>query len=434
MLGALVLRRAKSAMPKTSPAKPKGRKPAPPPVSLAADPSFGQPQPSPDPAVFRVPHGSDAQKYRNLNRKLLQQVPPPRDGAIEPVLTLAQIYGSTGAKRVSAIQSSGQIVFHSVGDTGSLRGPNTQSLVSDKLVTDFIEQNPAEIPSFFFHLGDVVYSFGEAQYYYDQFYEPYRNYQAPIVAIPGNHDGMVYSGDAARTLDAFMRNFCAPTADHAPEAGGLLRTAMIAPGPYFTLDAPFVRILGLYSNVLEDPGIISSEGNASSVVDDRQLAFLTAALKRAKLEKFPGAVIVAVHHPPFTAGQVHGGSPRMLQDLDQASQQAGFWPHAYFSAHSHNYQRYTRTVAGTSIPYLVAGSGGHNLVPLQRAGGKGLRTPFVVSNTLTLENYDDTAYSYLRVLVDGVNLRIENHAAIDGGGVKTPNDLVTVNLKTRAIS
>jgi hypothetical protein len=32
---------------------------------------------------------------------------------------------------------------------------------------------------------------------------------------------------------------------------------MIQPGVYFTLDAPFVRIIGLYSNVLEDPGVIS---------------------------------------------------------------------------------------------------------------------------------------------------------------------------------
>ena len=46
------------------------------------------------------------------------------------------------------------------------------------------------MPSFFYHLGDVVYNFGEAAYYYDQFYEPYRNYPAPILGIPGNHDGV----------------------------------------------------------------------------------------------------------------------------------------------------------------------------------------------------------------------------------------------------
>ena len=46
-------------------------------------------------------------------------------------------------------------------------------------------------PAFFFHLGDVIYNFGEADYYYDQFYEPFRAYDRPIFAIPGNHDGAV---------------------------------------------------------------------------------------------------------------------------------------------------------------------------------------------------------------------------------------------------
>jgi hypothetical protein len=37
-------------------------------------------------------------------------------------------------------------------------------------------------------------------------------------------------------------------------------------------------------------------------------------------------------------------------------------------------------------------------------------------------------------VVDTENLRIEYHPASDGAGAKTPNDTVTVNLKTRAVS
>ncbi len=111
---------------------------------------------------------------------------------------------------------------------------------------------------------------------------PYRDYPAPIIAIPGNHDGEIYAGDPRPTLDAFLRNFCSASPEHTPEATGLVRTSMIAPGVFFTLEAPFVRILGLYSNVLEDPGVISSEGVKSSPVTDQQLNFLTAALTRAK--------------------------------------------------------------------------------------------------------------------------------------------------------
>jgi len=116
---------------------------------------------------------------------------------VEPILTLAQVYGGAGAAKTAAIEQAGQIVFHSVGDTGSAAGPITQSLVADKMVTDFTEANPADIPSFFYHLGDVVYYFGEATYYYDQLYEPYRSYIAKrslpiwqmIVEVPGSLGG-----------------------------------------------------------------------------------------------------------------------------------------------------------------------------------------------------------------------------------------------------
>src|SRR5271163_4877577 len=386
-------------------------------------PEFGQPTPSPDPTGFRVPV-TDTGDYSKVNPTLLQPVPQPRGDSPEPVLTLEEVLGGAGAAKIAAVEQAGQIVFHAVGDTGSVKGPSSQSLVADKMVSDFNEDDAADVPSFFFHLGDVVYNFGEAQYYYDQFYDAYRDYPAPIIAIPGNHDGEVFSGDPQPTLDAFLRNFCSSAPEHTPEAAGLVRTSMIAPGVYFTLEAPFVRILGLYSNVLEDPGVISSEGVKSSPVTDQQLSFLTAALTRAKT--FSGAVLVAVHHPPFTFGTSHSGSPRMLQDLDKASQSAGFWPHAYLSGHSHNYQRYTRSVAGINIPYLVAGGGGHAVTKLQTSGdGNALRTPMKVNPTLTLENYDDMDYGYLRIVADTANLRIEYHPASDGAGAKTPNDTVT---------
>jgi hypothetical protein len=218
-------------------------------------PIFGQPKPSPDPTGFKNPFTD--QKFQGIRH--LEPVPQPRGGAVEPILTLAQVYGSAGKAKIAAIEQAEQIVFQSVGDTGSVVGPATQSLVADKMVTDFNEANLADVPSFLSHLGDVVYYFGEATYYYDQFYAPYRDYPAPILAIPGNHDGVVYPKDLAPTLAGFLENFCTAVPAPSPDAGNLLRTTMIQPGVYFTLDAPFVRILGIYSNVLEDPGVISGQ-------------------------------------------------------------------------------------------------------------------------------------------------------------------------------
>lgn len=395
--------------------------------SASDQPIFGQPKPSPDPTGFRNPVTD--QKDRQLNT--LEAVPQPRGGGVEPTLTLAQVYGTQGAAKTTAIQQAGQIVFHSVGDTGSAKGPATQSLVADKMATDFTEANSADVPSFLFHLGDVVYYFGEATYYCDQFYEPYRDYPAPILAIPGNHDGVVYTGDPKPTLDAFLRNFCTPIPVQSPDSGGLLRTTMIQPGAYFTLEAPFVRILGLYSNVLEDPGVVSGESGQNNVLDNRQIAFLTAALHRIKSENFTGAIIIAMHHPPFSGGSVHGGSPLMLQDIDAACQAAGVWPHAVFSGHAHNYQRFTRTVNNLQIPFLVAGCGGHSPLSSMRAA---YRTPYKIDATLTLESYDATDYGYLRVIVNAQTMRIEFHPQSDGGTTKTPNDVVTITLATYRVS
>ena len=289
-------------------------------------PVFAQTVPSPDPTGFRTP----VTDQNDTELAQVEPVPQPVGGAVEPVLSLTQVYGDAGAVKMKAIATAGQIVFHCTGDTGSAKGPETQSLVADKMVTDFSEADPADVPSFFFHLGDVVYYFGEGAYYYDQFYEPYRNYPAPIIAIPGNHDGVVYANDPEPTLDAFLRNFCAASPVVTPEAAGLSRTAMIAPGVYFTLDAPLVKILGLYSNVLEDPGLISDESGTYPTLDERQIAFLTAALKRSKKEKFAGAIVVAVHHPPFTGGTEHGGVRRCWRILTMRARLPGFGLMRYF--------------------------------------------------------------------------------------------------------
>jgi hypothetical protein len=400
---------------------------------VPGQPVFAQPVPSPDPSGF-VDTTSDSGDYSQVDPTLLEPVPAARGNAAEPLLTFAQTLGSAGAAAVAKIEAAGQIVFHTVGDTGNIKGPATQSLVADKMVADFDEADPADVPSFFFHLGDVIYNFGEGEYYYDQFYEPYREYPAPILAIAGNHDGGVYKTDPVPTLEAFLRNFCASAPAVSTDAGGLSRTAQIQPGVFFTFDAPFVRILAIYSNVLEDPGVISSEGNAASPVSDVQLAYLTAALARCKSEKYAGAVIIAVHHPPFTFGSQHSGSPRMLQDLDEVATAAGFWPHAVISGHAHNYQRFTRLNGATQIPYIVAGCGGHNVVKLQSGSNGAIRTPVSVSSTLTFENYDDSDYGYMRVIVTAETLRMEYHPASDGTGAKTPDDVVTVDIKNRKVS
>ncbi len=406
--------------------------------SAVGGPVFAQPEPTSDPTRFAVRHASDRQAYREIDalnrehRLVPMSFPAPR-GGVEPRLTLADVLGGD-QETIAAIESAGRMVFHTVGDTGSTRGPETQNRVSDKMTSDFDEADPADIPRFFFHLGDVVYSFGEAAYYYDQFYEPYRDYPAPIIAIAGNHDGMVAPESGAKTLAAFLENFCQKDFVVTPEAGGLSRTAQIAPGVFFTFEAPFLRVLGLYSNTLEDPGVIADDR-----IGDSQLRYLEAALQRVREENFQGALIIAHHHPVYVADSQHGGSPQMGEQIDQICDQLGVWPHAVLAGHAHNYQRFTRRRANMEIPYLIAGNGGHGLARLSRRGNV-LRAPRVIraaedgSDEVVLDNYDDRDYGYLRVIVSSSDLRIEYHPASDGPFAKTPDDVVTVDLASRTIS
>ena len=404
--------------------------PSPPPAG-SGNPIFAQPLPTADPTGFKSPVMD--QSFQQINS--VEPVPEPASGAVEPVLTLAQVYGSAGAAKEAAITAAGQIVFHSVGDTGNVNGPADIELAADKMVSDFTEDDAAAVPSFFFHLGDVVYYFGESTYYYDQFYDPYRNYPAPILAIAGNHDGVIYPKETATSLEGFLENFVTPAAAQSPDSGGLLRTTMIQPGVYFTFESPFVRILGLYSNVLEDPGVISGQSGTSAsntVLDNRQTEFLTAALTRIKTEQFAGAVVIAVHHPPFTGGSTHGGSPLMLADIDSACAAAGVYPHAVFSGHAHNYQRFTRTLPnGQHAAYIVAGCGGYS--PLSSMSAT-YRTPYTIDSDLVLESYDDMDHGYLRVIVNATTMTIEFHIASDGATTKTPDDTVTITLATYTVA
>ena len=431
--------------PKAKPARkrkvgdPKSRAtPAPPPPRLGqpgvsvSDPQFGEAKFTPDPTQF-LQAVTDKQYFKEVDKEsanqLIQSVPPPWNPK-NMLLPLGAVYGSNGGARVSAITNAKQIVFHAVGDTGPTSGPKTVVEVADKMCADMQEVNSADIPSFFYHLGDVVYDFGEDEYYFEQFFDPFRDYNAPILAIPGNHDGEVYAGDPSGSLQAFQKVFCSHGFQRLPEARGLSRTSMIQPGVYFTLDAPFVRIIGLYSNVLEDPGVISSEGGKYPRVSDEQIPYLTNQLNQITKDNFKGAVIVAVHHPPQVVGR-HAGSPAMLKQMDTCFNAAKVFPHAVLSGHAHNYQRFTRLETGRQTPYVVAGMGGHNAQPPFGKMVSPPRPPFT-SGQFRCDNYSQN-YGYLRVVVTQETLRIEYHDATTGLNSKSPSDVVTVNLASHSL-
>ncbi len=359
----------------------------------------------------------------------LEPIPPVRSTA---PMDLGNVIGAAASQ---AIEDSGKITFHTVGDTGGVHEPQFQFAVADALASDTAGA------AFLYHLGDVVYYFGQEQYYFEQFYDPYRDYDAPIFAIPGNHDGAVFKGETAKSLDAFVANFCTSQPTKTPESQGAVRTTMDQPGVYFTLNAPFVKFVGLYSN--------TSEGATEGVIADHkvgyaQLDFLKQQLAAAKKERANGqwrAVVIATHHPPFTSSPQHVPSPSMLKQIDEACSEAGIQPDLHLSGHAHLYERYTRTVSGKQIPYLVAGMGGYyNLPGLKPPKRRTTPPKFPVSGTdasgnpLRLEVYNDNTFGFLRISVSPATLTGEFVTVDTASGKTGSGDSFTLNLRTNTVS
>ena len=391
---------------------------------------FGEHVPGQDESVFQVDNTSEAyfqSPYYRLHQLQVQAVPTPR---VAPArISLADVVDDAS---IAAIQSAGRIVFHAVGDTGAAKNnnPSTEASVADLMAAD-VTAGGEDAPAFFFHLGDVVYYFGEGQYYYDQFYEPFRGYNRPIFAIPGNHDGMVYGANpsvpALPTLEAFLRNFCAAEPGPSPDAESLVRSVMTQPGVYFVLDAPFVSVIGLYSNVLEGPGIISSQGGKYPIGDE-QTQFLTSELARLKVDHDQGgrAVVLAVHHPPLSVDSKHGGSTGLSEAIDACCTAADLWPDVVLSGHAHLYQRFSRTVGGRAIPYIVSGSGGFAATKPQ----DNIVAPYTEGN-VTLVHGPIVQFGYLTVTADfsgAAKTLSVAFTVVDDQGQKRMEDSVNVQL------
>jgi hypothetical protein len=206
---------------------------------------------------------------------------------------------------------------------------------------------------------------------------------------------------------------------------------MTQPGVYFTLDAPSVSIIGLYSNVLDGPGVVSAENGAYPTLDDSQVTFLTEELTRLKPLRSAGerAVILAVHHPPASVDANHGGTLGMSNDIDRAVTAAGLWPDAVLSGHAHLYQRFTRATAGREIPYVVAGSGGFAAtMPIA-----GLPKAPVTAGEYTLVAKPVVEFGYLTVVVDWTAAPPTLSIAFRSSAGAPAHDTVAVDLSKNTI-
>ncbi len=301
-------------------------------------------------------------------------------------LELAQVAGHA---RVDAAVAAGAYSCYLLGDVGGIVCPAPQRAVARAmraLTGDAARYDPERYPHggtlFAYIAGDVVYYNGEPAHYRDQFYAPYRDYDRPILAIPGNHDGGVAEGVDYPSLAGFIANFCVGERSAVPASAGdqFGRGPVDQPNVYWTLEAPWLRIVGLYTNVPE-----------GGVVDEEQRRWFLRQLARPRDGKH---LIVALHQPVFSADRVHGGSPAMRDLIHEPARRAGC--RLVVSGHAHNYQRF----AHDGVTYIVNGAGGyfelHDLVPAAARAG----APYpIVAHTR------DHSFVHLTVTPEALTLR-----------------------------
>jgi hypothetical protein len=164
---------------------------------------------------------------------------------------------------------------------------------------------------------------------------------------------------------------------------------MTQPYVYWTLETPLATIIGLYSNV---DGLLDGPGTFE------QQRWLAQQMKDAPTDR---ALIIAVHHAPYSLDTSHGGYGDIGNALDRAFNTVGRTPHLILSGHVHDYQRFARKMGDKEIPYVVAGAGGY--ADSERAMHKiaqGITVPFQTSlPDVTLAAYNDTEPGFLRLKV-----------------------------------
>ncbi len=274
------------------------------------------------------------------------------------------------------------LVFHTVGDVGGIKDPEYQMAVAGAMKTDLNNPDANKRPTFFYILGDIVYYYGEYDLYYDQFYEPYDHYQAPIFAIAGNHDGDI--ADPSQTsLEGWVNFFMTPAPHIDPNSHDAPRVTMSLPNVYYTLECPYLTMVGMYTNVPEGGSI-----------DSIQQQWLTNEFATAPQDK---ALILCLHHPVYSFDDHHSGSARMADAVQHAINDSRRVPNMVLAGHVHNYQRIERAITGNSpTPFIVAGHGGYFHMHGMNAND-GTTDP-QTNATLMVSNH--TQHGYLTLTVD----------------------------------
>ena len=75
-------------------------------------------------------------------------------------------------ENIVPVPNKNKIVFHMAGDTGSIYDSVVQDVIAGEMSRQITEEPVSDNkPLFLYHLGDVVYKYGEAENYSRQFFK-----------------------------------------------------------------------------------------------------------------------------------------------------------------------------------------------------------------------------------------------------------------------
>ncbi|MGH7302237.1 MAG: metallophosphoesterase [Candidatus Rokuibacteriota bacterium] len=253
---------------------------------------------------------------------------------------------------------TGDFAFLVIGDPGE--GDASQHILRDQI----IRAGAGDAVRFMVISSDVIYPTGSMKNYEANFWLPFKGFEKPVYAIPGNHDWY----DA---LEGFAATFFVPEAARAAmrarvesdnrltsttdrriawlvgEAARLRREYGVPTGfqhaPYFQIHNERFALLAVDTGVLRR-------------VDPDQLAWLRAGLAQSR-GKF---TMVILGHPLYAGGQYQAGDDeafaaihQLLREHDVAVVMAG-------DTHDleHYVERYRRDGVERVMHHVVNGGGG----------------------------------------------------------------------------
>lgn len=336
---------------------------------------------------------------KKYDRPVIKLDQPDDSCKIQPLPAAAGIYPyRMELESVIKVPTNG-FSFQMVGDTGGKRFPDSQQKIAEELRRQTEEGGEESRPSFLYHLGDIVYHFGEAEHYDRQFFRPYQEYGRPIFAIAGNHDSDVNPENATpyKSLHAFKAVFCDTESRIIDFNEGKCRKSMLQPNVYWTLVTPLANIIGLHSNVPK-----------YGFIEEEQKRWFVDELKTAAEEKPNKIIIVCIHHAPYSADVNHGSSLPMIAFLEEAFKQSGVRADIVFSGHVHNFQRFHKEYPDRKIlPFIVCGAGGFDeLHSLAEIDDPAYSPVHPLLDNVYLESYCDSKYGFLKINLERKGPRI----------------------------